>query len=153
MNKNEFNIIIVFMNIKKTIEYWTTSSKYDLEVADSLFENKKYHDVPMVTSEIRGIIRRFAEAIENEGITIQKIFLYGSYSRGEERKYSDIDVAVVSKDFEEDTIEANMKLLRIAVRVDVRLAPLAIAQSELVNLHIPIIGEAQKGIDMTFAAA
>lgn len=43
MNKNEFNIIIVFMNIKKTIEYWTTSSKYDLEVADSLFENKKYH--------------------------------------------------------------------------------------------------------------
>ncbi|MCX6580935.1 MAG: hypothetical protein NT166_12225 [Candidatus Aminicenantes bacterium] len=29
----------------------------------------------------------------------------------------------------------------------------AIAQSELVNLHIPIIGEAQKGIDMTITTA
>lgn len=31
------------MNVKKTIEYWTRSAEYDLEVADSLFENKKYH--------------------------------------------------------------------------------------------------------------
>jgi len=33
------------------------------------------------------------------------------------------------------------------------LAPLAIAQSELVNLHIPIIAEAHKGVDMTTEAA
>ena len=31
------------MNVRKTIEYWTRSAEYDLEVADSLFENKKYH--------------------------------------------------------------------------------------------------------------
>ncbi len=107
----------------------------------------------MVNGEIRGIIKKFVGAVEKEGICVEKIFLYGSYSRGEERKYSDIDVAVVSRDFEEDRIEANMKLWRIAVRVDVRLAPLAIAQSELVNLHIPIIAEAQKGVDMTAEAA
>lgn len=107
----------------------------------------------MVNEEIRGIIKTFVEAVEKEGVCVQQIFLYGSYSRGEERKYSDIDVAVVSRDFEGDTIEANMKLWRIAVRVDVRLAPLAIAESELLNLHIPIIAEAQKGIDMTSEAA
>ena len=106
----------------------------------------------MVNEEIRGIIKNFIEAVKKEGICLQKVFLYGSYSRGEERKYSDIDVALVSRDFEEDTIEANMKLLRIAVRVDVRLAPLTIAQSELANLHIPIIAEAQKGVDMTTLA-
>jgi HEPN domain-containing protein len=31
------------MNVKKTIEYWTRSAEYDLEVADSLFKNEKYH--------------------------------------------------------------------------------------------------------------
>ena len=31
------------MNVRKTIEYWTRSAEYDLGVADSLFENKKYH--------------------------------------------------------------------------------------------------------------
>ncbi len=31
------------MNVQKTIEYWISSAKYDLEVAESLFENKKYH--------------------------------------------------------------------------------------------------------------
>ena len=31
------------MNVRKAIEYWTRSAEYDLEVADSLFENKKYH--------------------------------------------------------------------------------------------------------------
>ena len=31
------------MNVRKAIEYWTKSAEYDLEVADSLFENEKYH--------------------------------------------------------------------------------------------------------------
>lgn len=29
-------------NIKKTINYWYTSSEYDLETAGSLFDKKKY---------------------------------------------------------------------------------------------------------------
>ncbi len=31
------------MNVRKTIEYWIRSAEYDLDVANSLFENKKYH--------------------------------------------------------------------------------------------------------------
>jgi len=31
------------MDVKKTIDYWSRSADYDLEVAESLFEKRKYH--------------------------------------------------------------------------------------------------------------
>jgi len=107
----------------------------------------------MVSREIIEIVERFIKEIENEGIRVGKVFLYGSYAWGQAREDSDIDVAVVSCDFEKDAIEENMRLWEIAVVVDVRLAPLALAESDLEKLHIPIVAEVQKGIDLTPAAA
>lgn len=38
--------------------------------------------------------------IIQRGITIERIVIFGSYARGEEKKGSDIDIIVVSRDFE-----------------------------------------------------
>jgi uncharacterized protein len=49
--------------------------------------------------EIENIISLFVHNLRVLGIDVQKIFLYGSYARGEAKNYSDIDVAVVSPSF------------------------------------------------------
>ena len=45
-------------------------------------------------------ISRFREAIESAGVEPQKIILYGSYAAGTQRPDSDIDLVVISEDFE-----------------------------------------------------
>ena len=81
----------------------------------------------MVKKPIIKVIHRFAEAIIKKGRTIEKVVLYGSYANGRERPDSDIDVAIVSKDFGKDRTEEGMMLVRIAGEVDVRLEPVPIS--------------------------
>lgn len=103
----------------------------------------------MVKKEIEEIIKKFILELKREGIEIIKVFLFGSYARGFEREDSDIDIAVVCKDFGKDAIEQNMKLWKIAVRIDTRIAPTSLSISEFKKEYIPIIPEIKKGLDIT----
>ena len=69
------------------------------------------------------VIKEFVSALRREGITIDRVVLYGSYVKGNVRPDSDIDVAVISKDFGKDRVEEGMTLFRIAGKIDPRLEP------------------------------
>ena len=69
------------------------------------------------------VIKKFVNALKREGITIDRVILYGSYAKGNARFDSDIDVAVISKDFGKDRVEEGMVLFRIAGKIDSRLEP------------------------------
>jgi len=69
------------------------------------------------------VIKAFVNALKQEGITIDRVILYGSYVKGNIRPDSDIDVAVISKDFGKDRVEEGMTLHRIAGKIDPRLEP------------------------------
>lgn len=45
------------------------------------------------------VLSRFRIAIESQHIRVEKMILFGSYAAGTNKKESDIDVVVVSKDF------------------------------------------------------
>ena len=44
-------------------------------------------------------VKTFAEAIRKQGIDLKTVILFGSYARGEQREWSDIDVALVADEF------------------------------------------------------
>jgi predicted nucleotidyltransferase len=69
------------------------------------------------------VIKEFVKALKREGISIDRVILYGSYAKGSVRPDSDIDVAVISKDFGKDRVEEGMTLFRIAGKIDPRLEP------------------------------
>ena len=77
----------------------------------------------MGKSQVIRLIKEFVNALKQEGITIDRVILYGSYARGHARPDSDIDVAVISKDFGKDRVEEGMALFRIAGKIDPRLEP------------------------------
>ena len=68
----------------------------------------------MVEKSIIETIKFFMKALGKENIRADKVILYGSYAAGRQREDSDIDVAVISKDFGQDTVEEGMNLFRIA---------------------------------------
>src|SRR3990172_5872189 len=68
-------------------------------------------------------LKLFLEKLNENGITPQKAYLFGSYSKGVESKLSDIDVAIISSDLSDDRFEERIRLMKIAYDVDVRIEP------------------------------
>jgi len=45
-------------------------------------------------------VRNYAREICNSGVNLKKVILYGSFARGTQHEWSDIDVALVADEFE-----------------------------------------------------
>lgn len=96
------------------------------------------------------VIRKFVKTLKKEGIAVDHVILYGSYAKGNVRPDSDIDVAVVSKNFGKDRVEEGMLLFRIAGKIDPRLEPVPISQKIYEDdTWIPLIHEIrEKGVKL-----
>lgn len=64
--------------------------------------------------DIEQEINGYLNALQKKGISIDKVILFGSYVKGQPHAYSDIDLAVWSKDFKDDyfTIMENIAPLK-----------------------------------------
>ena len=70
-----------------------------------------------VPSNIILLIRKLIEEAENNKIHILKAFLFGSYANGTFNEFSDIDLALISEDFEGIRFNDNMKLMRSILNI------------------------------------
>ncbi len=88
------------------------------------------------------VIKRFVNELKKVGIKIYKVILFGSRAYGNAHEFSDIDIGIVSEDFDKDPFLYKVKLRKIAVKIDPRLDPVAIPlESYLKNTWIPLIYE------------
>jgi len=61
------------------------------------------------------IISRFSKAIESRGTRIDKLILFGSYATGKYRQDSDIDIVVISRDFDDKDYWERIDILSSAI--------------------------------------
>ncbi len=64
--------------------------------------------------EPREIIKRYKEALRELGVTPERILLFGSWAHGNRKKFSDLDVVVISRDFARLNLRERLELLGIA---------------------------------------
>jgi predicted nucleotidyltransferase len=69
----------------------------------------------MASGTIVNKIKVFARQVNDCGINLKKVILFGSYAKNKQTKYSDIDVALVSDDFSGIPAE-DVKLFLSALR-------------------------------------
>jgi len=107
----------------------------------------------MGKSQAVKIIRKFVKALRHEGISVDRVILYGSCVTGKARPESDIDVAIVSKDFGKDRVDEGMTLYRIAGKVNACLEPVPISIEAYRNdTWVPLIYEIKaKGLELKVA--
>ncbi|MBM2815451.1 MAG: nucleotidyltransferase [Ignavibacteria bacterium] len=74
-----------------------------------------------VPEHIKEIIKKLVLEAKTDNITIEKAILFGSYAKGTNHEYSDIDVAVVSNDFEGIRLFDNIKLIDAALKASIDL--------------------------------
>ncbi|HOK66136.1 MAG TPA: nucleotidyltransferase domain-containing protein [Anaerohalosphaeraceae bacterium] len=64
---------------------------------------------------VLAVISDFQKALREVGIKPQKIILFGSYATGQQQQDSDIDLVVISEDFEEKGYWERIELLSAAI--------------------------------------
>lgn len=68
------------------------------------------------------IVEKYAELLK-ENMDVKGVYLFGSFVRGGFDEDSDIDVAVVSDEFNGDLVDDTLKLMRLRRKVDNRIEP------------------------------
>jgi predicted nucleotidyltransferase len=66
--------------------------------------------------KIKNIITIYIRNLESLGISVQKVVMFGSHAKGTFKKDSDIDIAVISKEFEKMGLWDRAKYLGRAAR-------------------------------------
>jgi uncharacterized protein len=84
------------------------------------------------------IANEYAEAL-NKKYNLIKVILFGSYAKGNFHEESDIDIAVVLKDFN-NIIEMQVELMRLRRKIDSRIEPHPFRESDF-NISNPIVNE------------
>lgn len=84
----------------------------------------------VAATELEAVIGEFVRLLE-AAICVEAIVLFGSYATGREHEWSDIDVAVISPDFEGVPMWKRQEIIALAsLDRDRRLAPIGYPSSE-----------------------
>ena len=83
-----------------------------------------------IPDKISSIIERFLEELKKNDINIEQAILFGSYAQGTFTTWSDIDIALVSSDFEGDRFKDRGKIRRIKLKISSDLEPIPYPPNE-----------------------
>jgi len=85
----------------------------------------------MVDRKVIKSIRVYLRAVADMGIPVKCGILFGSYARGQQHEWSDIDLLVVSSRYDRKwTYKDWAKLWRVAADTDVRIEPIPVGEKQ-----------------------
>jgi predicted nucleotidyltransferase len=64
----------------------------------------------MVQKTVKKAIKFLGQCLQQKGLQVEKIILFGSHARGTSSEESDIDIVIISKDFENKDIFQRVNL-------------------------------------------
>ncbi|MBI2476300.1 MAG: nucleotidyltransferase domain-containing protein [Candidatus Taylorbacteria bacterium] len=85
------------------------------------------------------IVEKYADKLKKNRIPLSGLYLFGSFAKGEARKWSDIDVAVFSRRKETDNFI--IELGRLVREVDLRIEPHIFSEKDLKTVSTPFVEE------------
>jgi predicted nucleotidyltransferase len=93
----------------------------------------------MSKNTAKKIVKKYADKLKKHKIPLSGVYLFGSFARGEARKWSDIDVAIFSK--REETDDFIIELGRLTREVDLRIEPHIFSEKDLQTVSTPFVEE------------
>ncbi len=93
----------------------------------------------VISKEIMQSIEKYIEKI-SQYYKIEAIILFGSYAKGTENADSDIDIAIISSDFN-NIIQDGADLIGYTWKIDTRIEPHPIRTEDYENITTPFVQE------------
>lgn len=95
--------------------------------------------VKTIDDEVNESLERYIEKVKKY-YDVKCVILFGSYAKGTNTKDSDIDIAIVSDDFE-DIYEVMAELMGLTWNLDTRIEPHPIKSKDFEDVSNPFISE------------
>ena len=95
----------------------------------------------MTKNEILEKLKELKPFLANE-FSVKEIGLFGSFSNNEQNEESDIDIAVILKEFE-NPMEIQLELMRLRRKIDGRIEPHPFREKDF-NITNPVVNEILK---------
>lgn len=89
---------------------------------------------------IMEIVQKYVEKI-CENYKVYAVILFGSYAKGTNNENSDIDIAIITDDFENDIFDEELNLMKLRRKIDTRIEPHLIRIKDYKNAETPFIKE------------
>lgn len=70
-----------------------------------------------IPAEIKETIKKYLTLLDENNVKIKTAYLFGSYAKGTETKWSDIDIAIVSDTFEGIRIKDREKIRKLTLSI------------------------------------
>jgi uncharacterized protein len=81
----------------------------------------------MVDQQILSRIKKYVSLLNGEGFDISRVFLYGSFARGEANETSDIDLMLLSETLNDEDVQKKGRAWVLTRQVDSRIEPLLVS--------------------------
>jgi predicted nucleotidyltransferase len=89
------------------------------------------------------LAKKFITYLRNQGIKIESAYLFGSFAKGTEHKWSDIDIAIISSDFSDNRFEESVRLMILSHDIDNRIEPVSFRPETFID-EDPLAWEIKK---------
>lgn len=76
-----------------------------------------------IDAQLARLLKEYRKMLQDDGINVTGMLLFGSHARGAAREWSDIDVAVISPDFGRDYFDERVHLMKLAQRASSSIEP------------------------------
>lgn len=106
----------------------------------------KTTDNSLIYSKIKSYLLK----LKKNQIYCQKIYLYGSYAKGNFSIHSDIDLAIVSDDLSGDIIDDQVLLMKLGREIDSRIEPHPFLPDEFTPTNPFVHTIIETGKDLSF---
>ncbi|MCK5456411.1 MAG: nucleotidyltransferase domain-containing protein [Melioribacteraceae bacterium] len=80
----------------------------------------------MATREVIELLKKYVILLNAEGISVNRAFLFGSYSTDNSSESSDIDVMIVSDKYDETDDVAVGKIWKLTRKINTKIEPFLI---------------------------
>ena len=98
----------------------------------------------MSKAEVKKIVKKYAETLKKADYVFSAIYLFGSHAKGKAQKWSDIDVAVVSKKLRRNFDKNRFLLWNLRMNVDNRIEPHGFTPEDFAERLDPMVAEIRK---------
>lgn len=98
------------------------------------------------TKKVKRDIKSFVDYLKKDhNLNIKKVYLFGSYAKDKQHKWSDIDIAIVSPFFDKEDALSYLWRLRRKEDIDNMIAPIGLSVKDIKSKKSsPLIWEIKK---------
>ena len=92
----------------------------------------------------KNIINKYILLLQERGVEVSEVILFGSYAKGMAKQDSDIDLAIVSSQFGKDNWKEMIFLRKLALEIDSHIEPLPFSPQDMEDRYSTLSEEIRK---------